>query len=171
MSEPGSGTELPMVGDAVAQIEPVAQARRVLRINSVFNLSAIVLYLSGGAFATATTYFLSYEDWVLYALMSLCSAIVLTAYARLHPRTGWLRRIATWLLAEAVILAWTALLYEKTLGGWSVVGEAVVEHGPQPVFWLPVLCNLGCAALVAFHLGVVAPQTRRRYLSGRDPAR
>lgn len=165
MNESPTGTDMPIVGDAVAQIEAVAQARRVLRINSVFNLSAIVLYLSGGAFATATTYFLAYEDWVLYALMSLCSAIVLTAYARLQPGAGWLRRIATWLFAQAVILAWTALLYEKTLGGWSVVGEAVIEHGPQPIFWLPVLCNLSCVALVAFHLLVIAPQTRRRYLS------
>lgn len=175
MSEPDNGPDLASVADAVdgavAEIEPVAQARRMLRVNSVFNLSAIVLYLAGGAFATATTYLLAYEDWVFYALMSLCSAIVLTAYGRLKPRTGWLRRFATWLFAELVVLAWTALLFEKTLGGWTVVGNSVVEHGPQPVFWLPVLCNLSCAALMAFHFLVIAPQTRRKYLANSGAVR
>ena len=171
MSEPDQGADPTVVGQAVSEIDAVARARRILRVNSVFNLSGIVLYLAGGAFATATTYFLAYEDWVFYALMSLCSAIVLTAYGRLQPSTGWLRRVATWLFTEAVVLAWTALLFEKTFGGWSVVGDAVIEHGPQPVFWLPVLCNLGCAMLLAFHLLVVAPRTRREYLAGLESGR
>ncbi len=151
--------------------DPVARARRMLRVHSVFNLAAIIFYLAGGAFATATTYLLNYEDWVFYALMGLCTAIVLTAYGRLHPTTGWLRRIATWLFAEAVVLAWTALLFEKTLSGWSVIGDQVVEHGAQPVFWLPVLCNAVCASLMAFHLLFVAPRVRREHLAAQELSR
>ncbi len=168
MTEHGTASDEPTVLQRAAGVYPAARARRMLRVHSVFNITAILLYLTGGAFATAITYLLNYEDWAFYALMSLCTAIVLTTYGRLHPSTGWFRRIATWLFAEAVVLAWTALLFEKTLSGWSVIGDQVVEHGAQPVFWLPVLCNLICASLMAFHLVFVAPRVRREHRANQE---
>ncbi len=123
--------------------------------------AALAAYLAAAASTTVITWRLRFEDWYLYALMSLCTAIVVANYARLGVRRTWFRRASSLLFTVAVVLSWTALLYEKTQLGWTVVDDVAVDLGAQPLFWAPVGCGLLTATLLVLHFVGLAPRARR----------
>lgn len=145
---------------AVVDDDPVARARRLLRIHSVFNLLALATWLAGAAVTATVTWMAGYEDWYLYGTMGLCTAIVVSGYGRLRPRTAWVLRLPSWLFAQAVVLAWTALLFEKTQASWAMT-ETGMDDQALPMLWISVALNLMCAALMTFHILFVAPRARR----------
>ncbi|MCO4760043.1 MAG: hypothetical protein KC502_00950 [Myxococcales bacterium] len=122
---------------------------------------AVWLYLASAVCTTVITWKLRFEDWYLYALMNLCTAIVVANYARLGLRRTWVRRTSSLLFSTVVILAWTALLFEKTQVGWTVVDDVAVDLGAQPLFWLPVSLGLATVALLFTHLFIAMPRARR----------
>ena len=122
------------------------------------------LYLLAATATTLITYFLGYEDWFLYALMSLCTATVVTNYSILQPNTPrWIRWMVV-LFAELVITAWSLLLFEKTQVGWLLIEGQVINHSEQAWFYVPVVLNGLCGLLLALHLVVVAPHLRKSTL-------
>ena len=82
-------------------------------------------------------------------------------YARLGLRRTRLRRAAAFTFSSAVVLGWSALLYEKTLLAWKVERDLAIELGPQGWFWLPVSLGLLTVALLTTHLFVLMPRARR----------
>ncbi len=148
--------------NVVGHDDTVDRARKLLRIHSLANLSATLLYLMGGVAVSVITWFMSYVDWHLYALTSLCTAIVVTNYGRLEPHVGYVRRASNWLFAMLIVIAWSALLYERSLDGAAVIDGRLLMRGPQPLFYIPVVMNLLCAALLSFHLLVVTPKAKRQ---------
>ena len=122
--------------------------------------AAVWVYLAGALSTTVITWNLQFEDWYLYALMNLCTAIVVANYSRLGVRRTWVRRAATMTFSSVVVLAWTALLYEKTQVGWTVVDDVAVDLGAQPLFWVPVSLGLLTVCLLVTHLFVLMPRAR-----------
>ena len=122
---------------------------------------AVLVYLGAALSTTASAWILQFEDWYLYALMNLCTAIVVANYARLGVRRVWIRRATAMVFSSAVVLAWTALLYEKTQVGWTVVDDVAVDLGAQGLFWLPVSLGLVTVCLLVTHLFVLMPRARR----------
>ena len=122
---------------------------------------AVWIYLAAGLSATLLARNLGLEDWYLYALMSLCTAIVVANYARLGLRRTWIRRASAMLFSAVVVLGWMALLYEKTAIGWTVKQDRVIELGAQRWFFLPVGLGLTTVALLCAHLFVLMPRARK----------
>ncbi len=121
---------------------------------------AVWVYLGGALSTTVITWNLQYEDWYLYALMNLCTAIVVANYARLGVRRVWVRRATAMSFSSVVVLAWTALLFEKTQVGWTVVDDVAVDLGAQGLFWVPVSLGLLTVVLLVTHLFVLMPRAR-----------
>ena len=137
----------------------------ILRVDSLLLTSTALLYLAAAGATTWITWSLHYEDWFLYAVMSLCTATAITNYSVLKPRAPrWLRFIV-WAFARAGIAGGTLLLFEKTQVGWVIVDGEAVDHGRQGWFYLPVGLNVLCAALLTVHLLLVAPRVRRQALA------
>ncbi len=121
----------------------------------------VLIYLGGALSTTVITWNLQFEDWYLYALMSLCTAIVVANYVRLGVRRSWMRRAVAMTFSSVVVLAWTGLLYEKTQVGWTVVDDVAVDLGAQGWFWIPVTLGLVTVTLLLSHLFVLMPRARR----------
>ncbi|GEM_PF-2743854 len=141
-------------------------SRGLSRLDSLLLTSSAVIYLAAACATTFITYRLGYEDWYLYALMSLCTATVVTNYAILKPRAPWWLRIVVWGFAELVIAAWSLLLFERTQVGWVIVDGNAVDHGAQGWFFVSVALNVLCGVLLTVHLLFVAPRIRRAVLAG-----
>ena len=122
--------------------------------------SAVAWYLLGAAATTLITLSLRFEDWYLFALMSLTTSIVVANYVRLHVERSHLRRGLSLVFTTSVVSAWSALLYERTMESWTVIDSKVVQIGPQTLFWLPVACcALTILSLVA-HYFIFVPRAR-----------
>ncbi len=138
--------------------------RRLLRIDSLLVAVAVVLHVLAGGLAAWRARLANAEDWWVYALMGLTSAIVLTNYGRLGARVTLVRRSAAGLVSVAVVLAWAALLADRatpSLGALQV-GRA------EPWLWVSVGLEVAVALLIVTHLVAVAPRARS---ARRDNAR
>lgn len=175
MSEPADDAVQPAsdVSDASDATDEAAHVPRealrrlgVLRMDSQLLTLTALLYLAAAGATTWITWRLGYEDWFLYALMSLCTATAITNYSVLRPGAPWWLRIIVWGFAEAVIAGWTLLLYEKTQVGWVLVAGEAVDQGVQGLFFVPVAINLVCALLLAGHLLFIAPRVRKQAATG-----
>jgi len=147
--------------DADGSHTPEAPTRRWRNLSHGAARLAVWIYLGGAVSTIAITWHLRFEDWYLYALMNLCTAIVVANYARLGVRRTWVRRASAMVFSCVVVLAWTALLYEKTQVGWTVVDDVAVNLGAQGLFWLPVALGLITVCLLVTHLFVLMPRARQ----------
>jgi hypothetical protein len=123
-----------------------------LRREPTWLAASVWLYLLGVASTTFIALLRDIEDWYLYGLMGLCTAVLVTAHARFGRETSWARWLVSWLLAELAVVAWSLLLAERTLSGWRLTAGGAVRHAPEPLFWLPVGLQLACALVLAGHL-------------------
>lgn len=147
-------------------IDPhTAAARKLMRVGAWLLHGTALLYLVAACATTFITWRLGYEDWFLYALMSLCTATVVTNYSILRPRAPRGIRWLVWAFAQVVIVAWSLLLFERTQVGWLIVDGRAVNHGAQIWFYAPVAINAACALLLTIHLFLVAPRLRRAALA------
>ncbi len=150
-----------------AALEALAEAtfapvRGIVRVDSVWLGVTTLVYVLAGAAATGIALYDGLADWSLYALASLCTAVVVSGYCRLKPRVGLIRRLVAWFFATAVVVAWSALLSEHTRPGWRVVGDKVVLAGAEPMFWVPAGLGGLAAVLLTVHFFLVAPRVRLR---------
>ena len=141
----------------------------ILRVDSLLLTVTALLYLAAAGATTWITWSLGYEDWFLYAVMSLCTATAITNYSVLRPRAPRWLRLLVWAFAMAVIAGWTLLLFEKTQVGWVLIDGEAVDHGRQGWFYLPVALNAVCAALLTGHLLLVAPRVRAAAAARIEP--
>ena len=154
-SDPGLNATPPPVDGDVARLQ---------RTGSWMLTATALLYLVAAGVTTYITWRLRYEDWFLYALMSLCTATVVTNYSILRPRAPVWVRWTVFGFAELVIAAWSLLLFERTQVGWVIVEGEAVNHGAQTWFYAPVAVNVICALLLAAHVVLIAPKLRRSAL-------
>lgn len=144
--------------------------RRVLRVDSLVVTAAVVVHLLAGAASAAIMARAGESDWSLYGLMALLTAIVLTNYGRLGSRVTLTRRALTGLFAIMVIAAWAVLLADRVSPSLDSSGRLGVG-ADRPWLWLPVGLEAIVAALLAVHMLVLAPRTRREGKARQQAAR
>ncbi|HAN31705.1 MAG TPA: hypothetical protein DCQ06_08930 [Myxococcales bacterium] len=130
------------------------------RASELIARSAVAWYLIGAAATTLITLSLKFDDWYLFALMSLTTSIVVANYVRLHVRRSYIRRGMSLIFTISVVSAWGLLLCERTVDGWNIVGNQVLRLGAQPIFWLPVACCAMTLISLMTHYFVFVPKAR-----------
>lgn len=150
----------PDAGPAATRAAPPSLTPRLKRADTWLLTATAVSYLIAAAATTVITYNLGYEDWFLYALMSLCTATVVTNYSILKPGAPSWARSAVWAFAIAVIGAWSLLLFERAQVGWVITNGEAIDHGAQGWFFVPVGLNAVCAMMLTVHMILIAPKLR-----------
>ena len=141
---------------AAAAAAATQRLRRLLRIDSLLVALAVVLHVVAGGLAAWRARLANAEDWWVYALMGLTSAIVLTNYGRLGARVSLLRRGAAGLVSLVVVLAWAALLADRATPS---LGALQVGRS-EPWLWVSVGLEVAVKLLIVAHLVAVAPRSR-----------
>lgn len=144
--------------------------RRVLRVDSLVVTAAVLVHLLAGAVAAAVMAREGEPDWVLYGLMGLLTAVVLTNYGRLGARATLVRRVVSGLFSIAVVAAWGALLADRITPSTDASGMLGVGID-RPWLLLAVGLEAIVVGLVGFHIVALAPKTRQQAKARQAEAR
>ncbi len=143
--------------------------RRVLRVDSLVVTTAVLVHLAAGATAAAVMAAEGEPDWILYGLMGLLTAVVLTNYGRLGSRVTLFRRASAGLFAISVVAAWGALIADRIHPALHVSGRLDVG-ADRPLLLVAVGLEAIVVGLLGFHVVVIAPRTRRHGKARRAEA-
>ncbi len=149
--------------EVAAASEAARRLERILRIDSAVVAVAVLVHVGAGALVAWHARVGGAEDWWLYALMALTTAVMITNYGRLGKHNSLLRRSFSGVATLLVVVSWAALLADRTTptDGTLRVGVAA------PMLWTSVAMEAVVALLLVVHLFTLAPRLR----AARDRAR
>ncbi len=146
-----------------AASDAARRLERILRIDSAVVAVAVVVHVGAGGLVAWQARVGGAEDWWLYALMALTTAVMLTNYGRLGKHNSLIRRTLSGVATLLVVMAWAALLADRTTPTDGTLRVGVEAS----VLWTAVAMEAVVAALLVAHLFTLAPRLR----AARDRAR